>query len=62
MGFVVLSNDGIRAMLFLLVRVYVMDAGAFLVVMIVANSTGREDVEAYRGLALARRHSTVRSH
>src|SRR5208282_4131408 len=51
MGFVVLSNDGIRAMLFYLFAYYVMDAGAFLVVMIVANSTGREDVEAYRGLA-----------
>ena len=51
MGFVVLSNDGIRAMLFYLVAYYVMDAGAFLVVMIVANSTGREDIDAYRGLA-----------
>jgi NADH-quinone oxidoreductase subunit N len=51
MGFVVLSNDGIRAMLFYLFAYYVMDAGAFLVVMIVANSTGREDVDAYRGLA-----------
>ncbi|HUO05634.1 MAG TPA: NADH-quinone oxidoreductase subunit N [Candidatus Binataceae bacterium] len=51
MGFVVLSNDGIQAMLFYLFAYYVMDAGAFLVVMIVANSTGREDIEAYRGLA-----------
>ena len=51
MGFVVLSNDGIRAMLFYLVAYYLMDAGAFLVVMIVANETGSEDVEAYRGLA-----------
>jgi len=51
MGFVVLSNDGIRAMLFYLFAYYVMDAGAFLVVMIVANSTGREDIGAYRGLA-----------
>src|SRR5215472_6515389 len=51
MGFVVLSNDGIRAMLFYLFAYYLMDAGAFLVVMIVANSTGREDIEAYRGLA-----------
>jgi NADH-quinone oxidoreductase subunit N len=51
MGFVVLSNDGIRAMLFYLIAYYVMDAGAFLVVMIVANSTGREDIDAYRGLA-----------
>src|SRR5215831_18284735 len=51
MGFVVLSNDGIRAMLFYLFAYYLMDAGAFLVVMIVANSTGREDLDAYRGLA-----------
>ncbi len=51
MGFVVLSNDGIRAMLFYLFAYYLMDAGAFLVVMIVANSTGREDIDAYRGLA-----------
>ncbi len=51
MGFVVLSNDGIRAMLFYLVAYYIMDAGAFLVVMIVANETGQEEVDAYRGLA-----------
>ncbi len=51
MGFVVLSNDGIRAMLFYLFAYYLMDAGAFLVVMIIANQTGREDLPAYRGLA-----------
>jgi NADH-quinone oxidoreductase subunit N len=51
MGFVVLSNDGIRAMMFYLIAYYVMDAGAFLVVMIIANATGREDLDAYRGLA-----------
>ncbi|MGH9345553.1 MAG: NADH-quinone oxidoreductase subunit N, partial [Terriglobia bacterium] len=51
MGFVLLSDDGIRAMLVYLFAYYVMDAGAFLVVMIVANSTGREDIAAYRGLA-----------
>src|SRR5580704_10852216 len=51
MGFVVLSNDGIRAMMLYLVAYYLMDAGAFLVVMIVANETGSEDVEAYKGLA-----------
>ena len=52
MGFVLLSNEGVRAMLVYLFAYYVMDAGAFLVVMIVANATGREDVGAYRGLAL----------
>src|SRR5271156_4309239 len=51
MGIVILTDDGIRAMLFYLFAYYVMDAGAFLVVMIVANATGREDLEAYRGLA-----------
>jgi NADH-quinone oxidoreductase subunit N len=51
MGFVLLSDDGIRAMLVYLFAYYVMDAGAFLVVMIVANATGREDIDAYRGLA-----------
>lgn len=51
MGFVVLSNDGIRAVLFYMAAYYIMNIGAFLVVMIVANATGREDVESYRGLA-----------
>jgi NADH-quinone oxidoreductase subunit N len=51
MGFVLLSNEGLQAMLVYLFAYYVMDAGAFLVVMIVANMTGREDLEAYKGLA-----------
>lgn len=51
MGFVVLSNDGLRAMLFYLVVYYLMNLGAFLVVMVVANSTGREDIDGFRGLA-----------
>ena len=51
LGFVLLSNDGVRAMLVYLFAYYLMDAGAFVVVMIVANATGREDIGAYRGLA-----------
>ena len=51
MGFVLLSNDGIRAMLVYLFAYYVMDAGAFVVVLVVRNATGREDLGAYRGLA-----------
>ncbi|MFQ5665834.1 MAG: NADH-quinone oxidoreductase subunit N [Candidatus Binatia bacterium] len=51
MGFVVLTNEGLRAMLFYMVVYYLMNIGAFLVVMIVANATGREDIEGYRGLA-----------
>jgi NADH-quinone oxidoreductase subunit N len=51
MGFVVLSHEGLRAMLFYLVVYYLMNLGAFWVVMVVANATGREDMDAYRGLA-----------
>jgi NADH-quinone oxidoreductase subunit N len=51
MGLVVLNNDGLKAMLFYIIVYLVMNLGAFLVVMIVANSTGREDLEGYRGLA-----------
>lgn len=38
-------------MLFYLVVYYLMNLGAFLVVMVVANNTGREDLEGFRGLA-----------
>ncbi len=51
MGFVVLNDAGLRAMLFYLITYYLMNLGAFLVVMVVANSTGREDLDGYRGLA-----------
>ena len=51
----VLSNDGIRAMMFYLVAYYLMDAGAFLVVMIVANETGSEEVERLSRSRVARR-------
>jgi NADH-quinone oxidoreductase subunit N len=51
MGFAVLSDDGLRAMLFYLVVYYLMNLGAFMVVMTVANSTGREDVDGFKGMA-----------
>jgi NADH-quinone oxidoreductase subunit N len=51
MGFVVLSDEGLRAMLFYLVTYYLMNIGAFLTVMIVVNSTGEEEIEGFRGLA-----------
>jgi NADH-quinone oxidoreductase subunit N len=51
MGFVVLSNEGLRAMMFYMIVYYLMNIGAFLVVMIVANASGREDLEGFRGLA-----------
>ncbi len=51
MGLVVLNNDGLAAMLFYVIVYLIMNLGAFLVVVVVANATGREDVEGYRGLA-----------
>lgn len=51
MGLVVLNNEGLKAMLFYIVVYLIMNLGAFLVVVIVANATGREDIEGYRGLA-----------
>jgi NADH-quinone oxidoreductase subunit N len=51
MGFVVLSNEGLSAMLFYVVVYYLMNLGAFAVLMMVLNVSGREDIEAFRGLA-----------
>ncbi len=51
MGLVVLNNEGLSAILFYTFVYLIMNVGAFLVVIIVANATGKEDLEAYRGLA-----------
>jgi NADH-quinone oxidoreductase subunit N len=51
MAFVVLNNEGLVAMMFYIVAYYLMNIGAFLAVMIVANETGSEDIETFRGLA-----------
>ncbi|HYC00107.1 MAG TPA: NADH-quinone oxidoreductase subunit N [Candidatus Limnocylindrales bacterium] len=52
MGFVALSDTGLRAMLFYTVVYYLMNLGAFAVLMTVMNgSGGREDMGAFRGLA-----------
>jgi NADH-quinone oxidoreductase subunit N len=50
MGTVVLSNEGISAILLYFVIYLFMNLGAFYVVMLVANKTGSEDIEDYRGL------------
>ncbi len=50
MGFVLLSADGLKAMLFYLVVYLIMNLGAFLVVIIVANQLGSEEIDDYRGL------------
>lgn len=51
MGLAVLTNDGLSAILFYVVVYLIMNLGAFLVVVMVANATGQEDIETYRGLA-----------
>lgn len=51
MGLVVLSDEGLRAMMFYMAVYYLMNIGAFLVVMLVSNATGKEDIESLRGLA-----------
>jgi NADH-quinone oxidoreductase subunit N len=51
MGLTVLSNDGLTAILFYAVVYLIMNVGAFLVVGMIANATGSEDIETYRGLA-----------
>jgi NADH-quinone oxidoreductase subunit N len=51
MGLAVLTNDGLSAILFYAVVYLIMNLGAFLVVVMIANATGDEDIEKYRGLA-----------
>ncbi len=50
MGVVVLSNEGVAAILIYFVVYLFMNLGAFYVVMLVANKTGSEDIEDYKGL------------
>ncbi|HEY1268634.1 MAG TPA: proton-conducting transporter membrane subunit, partial [Candidatus Binatia bacterium] len=51
MGLVVLNTEGLQAMLFYIVVYLIMNLGAFLVVVLVANATGKEEIDGYRGLA-----------
>ncbi len=51
MGLAILTNDGLSAILFYIVVYLIMNVGAFLVVAMVANHTGSEDIDGYRGLA-----------
>ena len=51
MGLAILTNDGLKAILFYVVVYLIMNLGAFLVVAMVANVTGNEDIDSYRGLA-----------
>ncbi len=51
LGFVVFADAGVQAVLLYLAIYYVMNLGAFWIVMLIANATGREDMDGYRGLA-----------
>jgi NADH-quinone oxidoreductase subunit N len=50
MGVVVLNNEGLTAILLYFVVYLFMNLGAFYVVMLIANKTGSEDIEDYKGL------------
>jgi len=50
MGIVVLSDKGLAAVLIYFVVYLFMNLGAFYVVMLVANKTGSEDIDSYKGL------------
>jgi NADH-quinone oxidoreductase subunit N len=50
MGAVVLSNDGVFATMFYLVVYYLMNLGAFLVVIVFQQLVGSERIQDYRGL------------
>jgi len=51
LGVAVFREAGVQAVLLYLAVYYLMNLGAFWVVMLVTNLTGREDIDAYRGLA-----------
>ena len=51
MGLAILNNEGLAAILFYAVVYLIMNVGAFLVVGMIANVTGDEDIDDYRGLA-----------
>ncbi len=51
MGVVVMSNEGLAAIMVYFMVYLFMNFGAFYIVMLVANKTGSEDIEDYKGLA-----------
>ncbi len=50
MGVVVLSNEGLSAILIYFIIYLFMNLGAFYVVMLIADKIGSEDIEDYKGL------------
>ena len=53
LGVAVLSNEGISAVLIYFAIYTFMNLGAFLVVMLIANKIGSENIDEYRGLGYA---------
>ncbi len=53
LGVAVLSNEGIAAVLIYFAIYAFMNLGAFLVVMLIANKIGSENIDQYRGLGYA---------
>jgi NADH-quinone oxidoreductase subunit N len=58
-GVVVLNNEGVAAILIYFVVYLFMNLGAFYAVMLIANQTGSEDIEEYRGLGSRAPYLTV---
>lgn len=50
MGFAAFNQAGVQAMLFYLVAYLLMNLGTFLIILIVANRLGTEEIDGYRGL------------
>lgn len=50
MGFAALNNESLAAILFYLVVYLIMNVGAFLVVILVSNQLGVEDLDDYKGM------------
>lgn len=50
MGFAALNGEALTAILFYMVVYLIMNIGAFLVVLLVANQLGIEDIKGYKGL------------
>jgi NADH-quinone oxidoreductase subunit N len=50
MGFATLSPEGIQAILFYLITYLLMNFGAFLVILAIADRKGTEEIDGYRGL------------
>jgi NADH-quinone oxidoreductase subunit N len=59
MGLVVLTNGGLTAILVYFVVYLFMNLGAFYTVMLIANKTGSEDIEDYKGLGARAPFMTV---